>query len=307
MARKLPPLHLLHLFEAAGRNLSFKKAGEELHLTPSAISHQIKALEENLAIQLFRRLTRGVELTAAGHSYLAVVQEIFQKLDKGTAILKQRYASTCLRITSFPSIASNIIIPRLSQFQSEFPDIELRIETGMNVVDLRYDEYDLALRLGDGDWPGVVSEKLFDIEVTPVCSPEFARKHQLTDIKQIADVPLIHFSVIEDSWQTWAKAVGLNDISSITSLSLGSYDAVIHAAQQGLGLALGALPLERAAITKGNLYRPFLEKIDFPQACYAVYREHDQNRDDICAFLNWMKQLDEVTNASKSLGYSQST
>ena len=294
MARKLPPLHLLHLFEGAGRNLSFKKAGEELHLTPSAISHQIKALEENLGITLFRRLTRGVELTSAGQNYLIVVQDIFQRLDQGTTILKEKFSSPSLRIATVPIIAGNIIIPRLSMFQAEFPKIDLRIETGMNLVDLRYDDFDLAIRVGYGNWPGVISEKLFNIEVTPVCSPEFAKKHQLKDIRQILNVPLIHLSTMEDSWSNWGNKVGVKGVESSSSLNLGSYDAVLQAAQQGLGLALGALPLEYSTIDKGLLIRPFEEKRPFPQACFAVYRQHDKQRQDICAFLGWFKKLDEL-------------
>ncbi len=291
MARKLPPLHLLHLFEVAGRHSSFKKAGEELHLTPSAISHQIKALEENLGISLFNRLTRGVGLTSAGQHYLLVVQDVFQRLDHGTASLKQKFSSPALRISTFPSISSNMIIPRLSLFQAEFPEIELRLETGLNLVDLRYDEIDLAIRLGDGNWEGVISEKLFDIEVTPVCSPEFAEKHQLHNIRQILEVPLLHLSTMGDSWSKFAMAFGMNGVESNTHLSLSSYDGVIQAAHQGLGLALGALPIESPAINQGQLIRPFDEKVFFPHACYAVYRPHDKQRQDICDFLNWFKKL----------------
>jgi len=142
MARKLPPLHLLQLFEAAGRNLSFKKAAEELFLTPSAISHQIKALEENLGIELFIRLTRGVQLTPAGKQYLGVVQKVFQTLDKGTTSLKQQFSSGSLRITTFTAMTNNIIIPNLSLFQTEYPEFVLDIDTKSQVVDLRYDDFD---------------------------------------------------------------------------------------------------------------------------------------------------------------------
>ena len=129
MARKLPPLHLLQLFEAAGRHLSLKKAAEELFLTPSAISHQIKALEENLGIVLFTRLTRGVALTSAGANYLMVVRDVFERLDQGTKVLKQQFSSQSLRISTIPPIATNIIIPKLGLFRQPFPDFELRIDT----------------------------------------------------------------------------------------------------------------------------------------------------------------------------------
>jgi LysR family glycine cleavage system transcriptional activator len=290
MARKLPPLHLLQLFEAAGRNLSFKKAAEELFLTPSAISHQIKALEENLGITLFTRQARGVKLSVAGTAYLAVVQEVFQKLEQGTLQLKKQYFSQSLRIATFSTIASNIVIPRLSLFQQAFPEIELNIETSTDLVDLRYDEIDIALRLGKGDWPGVISEKIFDLQVSPMCSPAFAQKHKLSSVSQIPHVPLIKLSNMEDAWSTWAKNVGLTGLELHSSLSLGSYDAVIQAAQQGLGLALGALPLENSALSNAQLVKPFKEQIQFEQSCYAVYLPQDKRRQDISVFLRWFKQ-----------------
>lgn len=290
MARKLPPLNLLQLFEAAGRNLSFKKAAEELFLTPSAISHQIKALKENLGLALFTRQARGVKLSEAGTTYLVVVQDVFQKLELGTLQLKKQLVSQSLRISTFSTIASNIIIPRLSSFQQAFPEIELNIETGTDLVDLRYDEIDIALRLGKGDWPGVISEKKFDLHVSPMCSPAFAQKHKLSSVNQIPHVPLIKLSNMDDAWSDWAKNVGLIELKLHSSLSLGSYDAVIQAAQQGLGLALGALPLENSALSNAQLVKPFKEQIQFEQSCYAVYLPEDKQRQDISVFLRWFKQ-----------------
>lgn len=294
MARKLPPLHLLQLFEAAGRHLSFKKAAEELYLTPSAISHQIKALEENLGIKLFNRLTRGVQLTSAGADYLVVVRDVFQLLDKGTAALKQRFLSQSLKISTIPTIAGNIIIPGLGLFQREFPDIELKIETSMNLVDLHYDECDLGIRLGDGNYPGLIVEKIFDLQITPMCSAEFAQKHQLKQHHQLLDIPLLQPSVKEGNWTDWGESVGVAGVEADSTLTLGSYDAVMQAAQQGLGLALGALPLENAALTSGRLVRPFKEQRPFSLSCYAVCRPHDQHRHDINSFINWFRQLVEL-------------
>jgi LysR family glycine cleavage system transcriptional activator len=290
MARKLPPLHLLYLFEAAGRNLSFKNAAEELFLTPSAISHQVKRLEENLGMTLFIRQARGVKLTLAGERYLTVVQDVFKRLDQGTALLKQQFLSQSLRIATFPTLASNIIIPRLSLFQEAFPEIELDIETSTDLVDFRYEEFDIALRLGTGDWPGVISEKIFDLQVSPMCSAAFAQKHKLTHVNQILNVPLLKLSNMVDSWSIWADDVGLTEVQFQSSLSLGSYDAAIQAAQQGLGLALGALPLENSALSRGVLVKPFKEQIQFEQSCYAVYQPHDKQRQDISVFLQWFKQ-----------------
>jgi len=291
MARKLPPLHLLQLFEAAGRNLSFKKASEELFLTPSAISHQIKALEENLGMVLFKRLTRGVQLTPAGKHYLGVAQKVFQALDKGTTSLKQQFLSQSLRITTFTTLTNNIIIPSLSLFQKEYPEFVLDIDTNSQLVDLRYDDFDLALRLGDGNWPDFITEKIFDLQVTPLCSPAFAEKHQLKEISQITSVPLIYMSNMPNSWADWAEKFGISKIVSTSNLNLGSYDATIQAAHQGLGLVLGGIPLENFALKSGQLVRPFAEHGHFSHACYAVYRKQDKDRRDINAFLDWLKNL----------------
>lgn len=297
MARRLPPLHLLQLFEAAARHSSFKKAAEELFLTPSAISHQIKALEENLGIILFKRVTRGVKLTAAGEKYITTVQEIFHLLDYGTTALKQEFSpqaqSTLLTISTFSTVASNIIIPNLMLFQQEFPSIELRIETSMDLIDLRYDDFDLAIRLGDGNYPGVISEKLFDLQVTPLCSPEFAKKYNLSRVDQILSVPLIQHANMKDSWSQWGNTVGVSSVESKSSLNIGSYDGVMQAAQQGLGLALGAVPLENLALKRGLLIQPFKEKSRFSPSCFAIYHPRDKKRDDIHLFIGWFKALVE--------------
>jgi LysR family glycine cleavage system transcriptional activator len=195
-----------------------------------------------------------------------------------------------LRIATFSTLASNIIFPRLGLFQQTFPEIELNIETNTELVDLRYDEFDIALRLGKGDWPGVISEKIFDLQVSPMCSPAFSQKYTLTSVSQIPHVPLIKLSNIEDAWSIWAKNVGLTGLELHSSLSLGTYDAVIQAAQQGLGLALGALPLENSNLKNGQLVKPFKEQIQFGQSCYAVYLPRDKQRQDISVFLRWFKQ-----------------
>ncbi len=297
MARKLPPLHLLQLFEAAGRHSSFKKAAEELFLTPSAISHQIKSLEENLGIVLFKRVTRGVKLTAAGEKYIVVVQEMFHLLDNGTTSLKQEFSSQAqpklLRISTFSAIASNILIPNLGLFQQEFPATELRIETSIDLIDLRYDDFDIALRLGDGNYSGVISEKIFDLQVTPLCSPEFAKKHSLSSVEQMLSVPLIQHANMKDSWSQWCDTAGVTYVESRSNLNIGTYDGVMQAAQQGLGLALGAVPLENMALKRGLLVQPFKEQCRFLSECFAVYHPRDKERDDLHSFIGWFKALVE--------------
>jgi LysR family glycine cleavage system transcriptional activator len=166
----------------------------------------------------------------------------------------------------------------------------------MDLIDLRYDDFYLALRLGYGNYRGVISEKLFDLQVIPLCSPQFANKHNLTNVEQSLSVPLIQHANMKKSWSQWCDAVGIDYVESKSNLSLGSYDAIIQAAQQGLGL--GAIPLKNMALKNGLLVQPFKEKFHFIPKCYAVYHPRDKKRSDISSFINWFKQLVD-TNMSE--------
>lgn len=288
MPNKLPALHLFSVFEAAARHENFKQAASELFITPSAVSHQIKALETFLGFELFQRKSRGVALNAAGKVYLHYVQQGLNKLEQGTKIVSDKFSSPSLKISTFPTMASNVIIPQLSDFQKKHPDIDIRIETGMNVTDLRYDDCDLAIRVGRGDWQGVEVKKLLSLTAHAVCSPDFAKKHKLTSPEQISQVPLIDLDNMNNVWRTWAEAMQLPTMQYQHKLTFSNYDASLQAAEQGLGLALAIMPVEHALIERNLLVLPFRESANFDQALYAVYREEDKSRHDIHCFLDWL-------------------
>ncbi|MEW6983169.1 LysR substrate-binding domain-containing protein [Colwelliaceae bacterium 6471] len=288
MAKKLPALHLFTIFEAAARRGSFKLASEELFITPSAVSHQIKSLEAFVGFELFTRKGRGLELNPAGKMYLHYVQQSLEQLEKGTKKVINKFSSPVLKISTFPTMAGNVIIPQLNLFQQAHPEIDIRIETGMNVADLRYEDFDLAVRIGKGDWPGVAKQKLLDISVAAVCSPEFANKHQLKTPSQINQVPLIDLSTMENIWQTWAGYMNVEETDFKHQLTFSNYDSALQAAEQGLGLALALLPIENSLLERNILVNPFNDNIPFTQALYAVYREEDQERHDIQCFLSWL-------------------
>lgn len=288
MSNKLPALHLFSIFEAAARHENFKQAASELFITPSAVSHQIKALETFLGFELFQRKSRGVALNSAGKVYLHYVQQGINKLEQGTKIVSNKFSSPSLKISTFPTMASNVIIPQLSHFQQKHPDIDIRIETGMNVTDLRYDDCDLAIRVGKGDWQGVVVKKLLNLTAHAVCSADFAKKHKLTSPEQISQVPLIDLANMNNVWRTWAEAMQLPKMEYQHKLTFSNYDASLQAAEQGLGLALAIMPVEYALIERNLLVLPFEQATSFDQALYAVYREEDQNRHDIHCFLDWL-------------------
>ena len=292
----MPPLHLVTIFEAAARLQSFKLASEELFITPSAVSHQIKALEEFVGFELFVRKTRGVELNQAGKFYLHFVQQSLDTLILGTKKLTSKFSSPSLKISTFPSMASNVIIPQLSLFQDAHPDIDIVIETGMNITNLRYEDCDLALRIGQGNWPDVVCDKILDISVAAVCSPEFAQKHQLRHPEQISQVPLIDLNKFDNMWQQWATACGLNIDNYEKKLSFSNYDSSLHAAQQGLGLAIALMPIEQSLFDRNVLVNPFNLTFPYNLSLYAAYQPHDKDRHDIHCFIGWLRKSPIIAN-----------
>ncbi len=288
MSKKLPPLHLLSIFEASARHENFKAASEELCITPSAVSHQVKALEEFLGFELFLRKSRGVGLNSAGKVYLHYVQQGLSKLEQGTKVVSNKFSNPALKITTFPTMASNAIIPQLGLFQQTHPEIDIRIETGMQLTDLRYDDSDLAIRLGNGNWPGVISKKLMPLQVHALCSPEFAKQYQLKSPEQIADVPLIDLSNMDNVWPMWAKELALDIKDFKHKLTFSHYEASLQAAEQGLGLALAVLPVENQLLERNVLVSPFAVSAPYFKDLYAVYREEDEDRHDIQCFIDWL-------------------
>jgi len=290
MVLNIPPVHLLTIFESAARLESFKLASEELFITPSAISHQIKALEAHLGFELFQRKSRGVAINSAGKMYLHFIQQGLNAFEQGTKKVKHRYSSPSLKISCFTTLASNIIIPQIGAFQAAHPNIEIRIETGNQVADLRYDDIDLAIRIGAGEWPNVVATKITNIKVAVVASKTFLEKYDVNEFNDVNHAPLIDITMMDDIWKQWAQSVQLEKLTAKRSITFSDYDSSISAAIQGVGLALAMFPIEKTHEEHGLLIRPFNENITYPESVYAVYRKEDENRHDIQCFLSWLKK-----------------
>src|SRR5262249_13582981 len=195
MAASLPPLHALRAFEAAARHMSFAAAAEELSLTPSAISHQIRHLEERLGRRLFDRKPRGLALTPLGQLYFPLVRSAFEQLVQATSLVggvgpdQQKV----LTISCTPSFAMAWLIQRLPSFQAAHPEIEVRLDTSTRIVDFARDGVDVGIRFGLGHWPGVVAERLFGETLFPVCSPALlAEKGGVSGPGDVARFTLIH-------------------------------------------------------------------------------------------------------------------
>ena len=289
---RLPPLHLLRTFEVAGRLLSFKLAAETLHITPSAVSHQMRQLEDALGIDLFSRLNRSLQLTTAGELYHRDVSDGMARLARGTHDLHRRFGRPAIRASILPLMAAELIIPALESFQKQHPDIELRIETGIDYADFENSDLDVAIRYGLGDWPGLASEKICSIVGTPVCSPAYAKEMKLTsDINDIRRCQLIGLPMEVRAWELLSQVGGMKDFHPEHSLFLDSLLATSRAAEQGLGLGIGVFPLMSPLVQSGRLIAPFDLWVPVPQGYHLVWRPEDGERPALLAFRRWVREL----------------
>lgn len=291
MNERLPSLNLLRIFEAAGRHQSFKLAARELNVTPSAVSHQIKTLEEELGLLLFKRLNRALSLTPAGKAYLEVVQNAFNVLRQGSQEVEQRFGSPIIRFSIMPFMANEVIIPRLFEFQQRNPDVQLRMEVASSERDFALDDVDLEIRFGIGNWPGLETEKLLDIEYAPVCSSRYSSANELLEPQDLLDKPLITLGKEPGAWQQWFNHVDLPNVEIKSSLRLENLLAHYHAVQQGLGVGIGEFPLVRPLLDNGRLVAPFTERVPIEESYFLVYRPGEKDRKEINEFVVWLNEV----------------
>jgi LysR family glycine cleavage system transcriptional activator len=288
MPRLLPSLSLLRAFERSAYHRSFKLAAEELHITPSAVSHKIKQLEEELGIPLFHRMTRAIKLTAAGQSYFKDVHRAFVRLETGTRQLHDRYGRQVLRLHLLPFFASEVLVPKLHSFQAQFPDVDLRLESAFGRSEIHPEEADISIALGLGRWPGLVSIGLMHLELLPVCSKELADSIRSDNPEDINDHTLINFASKLDAWEQWSRGVGLKNFKPKSTLTVDSMFSALQAAEQGMGIVLAALPITQDRIDRSNLVSPFKLGIKIPERYYLVYRKADEVRPNVQIFRDWI-------------------
>jgi LysR family transcriptional regulator, glycine cleavage system transcriptional activator len=286
--RHLPPLHALEAYSTAARELSFKKAAAALHLTPSAVSHQIKALEEFLGVELFQRGNRTLALTAAGRAYLKVVDESLGALQQASQRLRERYRRPRLKITIGGFMASEFLLPALPAFRAAHPSLELDIETDVRVRDLAEDNIDIAVRFGPGNWPGVRAIKLIDVAAEPVCAPALAPAKPthaaLGRLTRLESTPL------PDAWEMWSKLSGVPLPPAKEQIHLDSYLAQLQAAERGLGVMLGLRPLIDRWLHKGKLVAPWNLAVKLPMSYYLLHRPGEEARPEVRVFLDWVRE-----------------
>ena len=284
----LPPLTNLVAFEAVARRRSFALAAAELHLTASAVSHQIARLESDLGVRLLERSAHGVRLSTAGEHYLSRVGGALGAIASATDDLKQGVA-TSLYVHSSPSIASLWLLPRLSGFAQAWPDISLNLSAAHTHSDFGLGQADLDIRYGVPNWPHLVVEPLFEEHILPLASPAFIRRHRLKRPEQLLVVPLIQSNVNVVQWTDWFAAHADKRAPERFSLRFDRAVMAMDAAAQGLGVALESATLAAGLIKEGRL-RPVLglNKFVRAKAHFAVYPARHAKRPAVEAFLSWL-------------------
>ncbi len=285
--RSLPPLTALQAFEAAGAAGSFRDAALALRVTPSAISHQIKVLEQWLGRPLFERNARQVALTPEGKKLLKTVRAAFGRIAETSDALRRVKGKT-LRISALPLFTSTWLIPRLERFERRYPDISLEIETTNRVVDLKREKVDVAIRNLRSAPVGLAAVKLLDVWATPVCAAKIAA--QLKAPSDLAGQTLIHVTARPGVWASWLRAVGCNGLKSRRTLSFDTVPDALEAAAQGRGVAIGVEPLIRDAPHAAKLVRPFSLRVAGDASYYLVHRKEDRVRPEIEAFVTWIRR-----------------
>ena len=293
-----PPLKAVRYFEAAARHLSFSKAAEELNVTHSAISHQIKALEEWVGQPLFDRTGRALRLTEAGRQFLPPVRSAFQQLSDAAQDLRQLCHGGPLTVSVLPSLASKWLVPRLFDFRAKHPEIEVRISATERVEQIGQGGIDIAIRYGRGKWPNVEAELLLQDDLFPIASPVLLNGDQA--LKEPRD--LAHFTLLSDTtwqaaqfdfWQQWLEHAGVTGLELKSGgFSFNYSNLLIQAAIDGLGVALGNTMLASDDLRAGRLVRPFDISVPLDTGYYVVYVRDALKRPKIRAFRDWV--VDQV-------------
>jgi LysR family glycine cleavage system transcriptional activator len=296
MPRRIYPLNALRAFEASARHLSFVRAAEELSVTPAAVSHQVKKLEEYLGLPLFHRQPRGLLLTKTGQILLPELGEVFLRLDKAMERVIDSDSRGILTLSVAPTFAVMWLITRLQKFYELHPDIDVRISTSLGLVDFQRDDFDAAIRLGSGQWFGLETIKLFDESVTPMCSPRFLEgPDALKSPDDLRKHVLIHNHSMDydpdaPTWLTWLEAAGASGVDASRGAHFSLPDHGLQASIDGAGVVLGWRSLAAKDVAAGRVVEPFDLTLPLGSSFYLVYPEASSRRPNIAALRDWLMQ-----------------
>jgi len=303
MRPRLPPLNALKAFEAAARHESFTRAAEELCVTQGAVSHQVKALEAELAIKLFNRERQRLIITEAGRDYLATVRDALDRIAAGTERLLQRQNAGVLTVSTSPDFAAKWLVHRLGHFAEAHAGIDLRVSATLHHVDFAREEVDLAVRHGDGNWPGLETVQLSAERLFAVCSPKLlSGRRRLARPADLLKFPLIHLDSRSD-WSNWLREVGVGDGEVVHGPVLNRASMVIDAAINGQGIALARTTLAAWDLLNGRLVRPFPDSLPLSKTYWIICPKATSNVPKIVTFRKWL--LSEAAEDTRRLGSRQ--
>lgn len=303
MRRRLPPLKGARAFEAAARYLSFTRAAEELSVTPAAVGQQVKTLEDYFGVQLFKRLTRALQLTEAGRQILPYLQNGFDQISEADRILRSRRDERILTVSVAPTFGAKWLVPRLPRFRRAYPDFDVRIDATDARADFDHGDIDVALRYGRGDDPGLESEPLLPEVAIPVCSPDLlAGEHPIREPDDLRHHTLLHVqwkmeSVAAPNWRMWLHAAGVEGIDPDRGPRFSIESMVLEAAIEGQGVGLVASAVVEQELAAGRLVRPFGEDAQEQNqfGYYLVYPPPNKALPKVAAFRDWVHgEINEI-------------
>ena len=284
----IPPIMNLVAFEAVARRRSFAIAATELHLTASAVSHQVSRLEQDLGVRLFERNAHGVRLSSAGERYLTRIGGALSAITSATEDMRQG-VSNSLYVHCAPSLASLWLMPRLRRFAQAHPDIALNLSAAHTHSDFALGQSDIDIRYGIPQWNDVVVDALFEERIVPLASPAFIRQHHLKRVNQLLDVPLIQSNVSVMQWSDWFERYSDQRAPDHFTIRFDRAQMALEAAAQDLGVALESATMAGQHIAQGKLVPVFgLAKAIRVKAHFFVYPQKHGKRPAVEAFLAWM-------------------
>ena len=285
---RLPSLKFLKTFQVAAKLQSFKAAAEELFVTPSAVSHQIKALEELLGVSLFQRGVRTLTLTDAGAHYLEHINDIFSKLESVTDQLQMRYGRTIIRLNVPSFFANELLLPRLATFTQSREETDIRIETSFQAPRTHPPEADLSIVVGAGPWEGLTVHELFTQSFIAACSPSFLLENPIDSYSDLNGKTLLLHEDRREAWERWTVGLGIDPIKPNRLVRLDTMSAVVRAAEQGVGVALVPSRLSADRFIAGGLVKLFDAELTTNESYVLLHRPEDQAREDLQELTRWI-------------------
>lgn len=300
------PFNALHAFVVAARQGSFSKAAEELHVTPAAVSQQIRLLEDLLGVQLFHRLHRGLTLTDAGGAGLAKMQHGFQSLQEAVNLIQVGDEKQELNVWTSPSFASKWLVPRMHRFREAHPEIDLRISGSAGLIDsdatapslsadtLKSHNIDVAIRFGSGNYPGCIVDRIMEVNAITLCSPSLLENDTLPPLQEPKD--LVHYTLLHDEspyegrpqWKSWFANAGLQSLTCQRNLYFNSVLLALTAAVEGQGVVLTLDQLSKSDMYKGHLVQLFDLPMEVEHGYHLVSLAGAQSDAGVTAFKEWL-------------------